>query len=163
MTRSPIGRRPEAATWPGERGAGALRWAAFVYAAAWVIHTADHLRRGTGVVTSEVLVLGTVAGALQVIAIGAVLTRHRLAPLLAVAVGFPDGIGIAAVHLLPHWSSLSDAFPGAHGTGVTGLSWVAATAEIAGALAFGAAGAYVWHRASTWKGVDGGAALASRR
>jgi hypothetical protein len=76
-----------------------------------------------------------------------VLTRHRLAPVLAVAVGFPDAIGIAAVHLLPHWSSsLSDAFPGAHGTGVTALSWVAAITEIAGALAFGFAGLYVLRR-----------------
>jgi hypothetical protein len=151
-----VGRRPEAARWPSGPGARALRWAAIFYAAAWVIHTADHLRRGTGVVTKEVLVLGTLAGVFQVVAIGATLTGHRLAPLLAVAVGFPDGIGIAAVHLLPHWSSLSDAFPGAHGTGVTGLSWVAAIAEIAGALSFAAAGAYVWRR-------DRGAALALRR
>jgi hypothetical protein len=149
MISETVGGRPDDATWPAERGARVLRWSALFYAAAWVVHTADHLRRGTGVVTKEVLVLGTVAGVLQVIAIAAVLTRHRLAPIVAAAVGIPDAIGIASVHLLRHWSSLSDAFPGAHGTGVTGLSWVAAIAEIAAALSFGVAGACVWRRSTS--------------
>jgi hypothetical protein len=119
-----------------------LTYAALLYAAAFLVHTGDHFRRGLDVVTTEVVVLGSVAAALQVVAIGAVLRRVRLAPLLAVAVGLPDGLGIAAVHLLPHWSALSDAFPGAHGTGVTPLSWVAAITEVAGALLFALAGAY---------------------
>ena len=127
----------------GDSGARLLTYAAAFYGAGWLIHTADHFRRGLDVVTTQVLVLGSVAAVLQLIAIGAVLLRHRLAPLLAVAVGLPDAAGIAAVHLLPHWSSLSDTFLGAHGTGVTWLSWIAVVAEVAGALLFGAAGAYV--------------------
>jgi hypothetical protein len=120
-----------------------LTYAALFYAAGFLIHNADHIRRGFAVEPTAVLVAGSAAGLAQLVAIVAVLTRHRLAPLLAVAVGFPDAIGIAAVHLLPHWSSsLSDAFPGAHGTGVTAVSWVAAIAEVAGALAFGLAGLY---------------------
>jgi hypothetical protein len=147
MIREAIGRRPEPAAWSDDRrGALILRWSAALYGVVWVVHTSDHLRRGTGAVTREVLIAGSAAAVMQVIAIGAVFARHRLAPLIAVAIGFPDAIGIAAVHLLPHWSSFSDAFPGAHGTGVTAFSWVAAVAEIAGALAFCAAGVYVTSR-----------------
>ena len=121
----------------------AQRWliyAAAIYALAFVIHTGDHVRRGLAVETTQVLVLGNAAAVFQVLAIAAVFARHRFAPVLAVAVGFPDAVGIAAVHLLPHWSSFSDAFPNAHGTGVTGLSWVAAIAEVGGAVVFGLAG-----------------------
>jgi hypothetical protein len=124
-----------------ERSARWLRWAAVAYAVAWAIHTGDHVRRGLDVVTTEVTVLGTVAAVAQLVAIGGVLLRRAWGPLAAVLVGFPDAVGIAAVHLLPHWSVLSDAFPGAHGTGVTAFSWVAAISEVIGALAFGAAGA----------------------
>src|SRR5438309_1457508 len=113
-----------------ERGARLLRWTAALYGLAWAVHTADHLRRGTGATTTEVLVLGGVTGVLQVLAVTAVFLNHRWAPLLAVAIGFPDGIGILTVHLLPRWSSFSDAFPGAHGTGVTLFSWFAAVLEI---------------------------------
>ena len=140
--------RPAAsATWRGDRRAARwLRAAAYAYAVAWAVHTGDHLRRGLGVITVEVSVLGTVAAVLQLVAVGAVLRRAAWAPMAAVAVGFPDALGIAAVHLLPRWSSLSDAFPGAHGSGVTGFSWFAAILEILAALAFGLAGAYAWWR-----------------
>jgi hypothetical protein len=131
-----------------ERATRALRWAAAFYGLAWAVHTGDHLRRGLGVITTEVTVLGTVAAVLQLLAVAAVFVRRPWAPLAAVAIGFPDALGIAAVHLLPHWSSLSDAFPGVHGTGVTGFSWFAAVIEIAGALAFGLAGIYAWRRSS---------------
>ena len=129
-----------------ERSAKLLRYAAWFYGIAWAVHTGDHLRRGFSAITTEVNVLGTTAAILQVAAIVLVFRRHWLAPIFAVAIGFPDGIGIAAVHLLPHWSSFSDAFPGAHGTGVTGFSWVAAVVEIVAALTFGAAGVYSLRR-----------------
>jgi hypothetical protein len=126
-----------------------------LYLAGWLVHNADHLRRGFDVVTTEVIVLGTVAGVLQLVAIGAVFFRFRLAPLLAVAVGLPDAVGIAAVHLLPHWSSLSDAFPGAHSTGVTTWSWVAAIAEVGSALLFTLAGFYALRGQGGLDGVLG--------
>lgn len=124
----------------------ALWYTGVFYVGAWAIHTGDHLRRGLDVVTPEVAILGTVAAVLQLLAVATVFLRWRWAPVLAAAVGFPDAVGIAAVHLLPHWSALSDAFIGAHRTGVTGFSWFAAVVEIAGALAFGIAGAYAWQR-----------------
>ena len=139
-TRAP-GRGP--ATWlTDERAVRFLRYAAAFYLVAWAVHTGDHLRRGTGVVTTEVLVLGYGAAVLQLAGVAAVFVRWRWAAAAAMAIGFPDAVGISAVHLLPHWSSFSDAFPGAHGTGVTGFSWFAAAIEILGAMAFGIAGAY---------------------
>jgi len=134
------------AEWMKPRGTRAERmlwWAAVFYAVAFLLHTGDHLRRGLGVETGQVLVLGSASAVLQVFAIGAVFARHRLAAVLAAATGFPDAVGITAVHMLPQWSSFSDAFPGAHGTGVTAFSWFAAGAEIVGALLFGLAGVYV--------------------
>lgn len=129
---------PTAARW--------LRWTAGLYFVAWLVHTGDHLRRGSSSVTVEVLVIGYTAAVFQVAAVALVFGRHRLSPLIAAMVGIPDGLGIAAVHLLPKWSVFSDAFPGAHGTGVTGFSWVAAVLEIIGALSFGAAGLYALRR-----------------
>jgi hypothetical protein len=129
-----------------KRSAALLQFAAGFYAIAWAVHTGDHLRRGFSSITSEVTVLGTATAVLQIVAIVLVLSHHRWAPLVAVLIGVPDGLGIAAVHLLPHWSSFSDAFPGAHGTAVTGFSWFAAIVEIIGALTFAAAGAYCLKR-----------------
>ena len=132
-----------------EHGARLLRWTAAIYGMAWATHNADHLRRGTGVVTTEVLALGVIAGVLQVSAITAVFLKYRWAPLLAVAVGLQAGIGIFAVHLLPRWSSFSDALPGAHGTGITLFSWIAVVLEMVSSLAFAAAGASVLRRTRT--------------
>ncbi|HEX3607967.1 MAG TPA: hypothetical protein VH134_18755 [Candidatus Dormibacteraeota bacterium] len=124
-----------------------LRWTAVLYAVAWAIHTGDHIRRGTGVVTVEVSTLGSIAAVLQLLVVGSVLLRWRWAPLAAAAIGFPDAVGIAAVHLLPHWSAFSDAFPGARGTGVTAFSWCAAILEVTSALLFALAGTHAWRRA----------------
>jgi hypothetical protein len=52
-------------------------------------------------------------------------------------------IGVAAVHVLPHWSAFSDPLPGGN---VDAFSWVAVLAEIGGALVLGMAGAAVLRR-----------------
>jgi hypothetical protein len=137
---------PRAAWLVDQQATRLLRYAAVFYALAWAVHTGDHLRRGTGVVTADVLVTGTAVAVLQLAVMAAVFARWRWAPLAAVAIGFPDAVGIAAVHLLPHWSAFSDAFPGSHGAGVTTFSWFAAILEIVGALAFGFAGLYAGRR-----------------
>jgi hypothetical protein len=128
------------------RSARLMRYSAALYGIAWLVHSGDHLRRGFGVETTELLVLGTAVAVLQLVAIGLVFARHDLAPLVAVAIGIPDGIGIAALHLVPHWSVFSDAFPGAHGTGVTAFSWFAAILEVVAAFAFAGAGIYSLRR-----------------
>jgi hypothetical protein len=116
-----------------------LQFGVLLYGAGLVLHLADHIRRGTGVLTGEVNLLGTLSTIAGVITIGLVLTHHRWAPHAAVALGFPVAIGVAAVHLLPRWSDFSDAFPGST-TGVTALSWTVVLIEIAGAFVLGMAG-----------------------
>ena len=121
------------------RATRALRYAALGYAAGFLLHTADHLRRGLDVLTPEVLWAGNITGFVAVVAIVLALVGHRLAPLVAAAHGLSQAAGVAAVHLLPRWSAFSDSLP-ASGAGV--LSWIAVLAEIVAALALGAAGAY---------------------
>jgi hypothetical protein len=118
-----------------------LRYAALFYAAGLALHTVDHFRRGVDAVTPQVLWAGNVSTLLGVTTVVLVLLGHRLGPLAAAITGLPVAIGVSAVHLLPEWSSaLSDAFPGAHGTGVTAMSWTVVLIEITGALAMGIIG-----------------------
>ena len=134
-------RRPEALGNATHRRADrVLSYATIFFAAAFLFHNADHMRRGFDTVTPEVLGAGYVAsvGALFVIAL--VIMRHRFAPLVAVAVGFSTALGVAATHLLPQWSSFSDSFPDGR---IDALSWTAGVLEVVGAFALGAAGWYV--------------------
>ena len=139
--RAPLRAAP--APWFADRHAARLlRYAAVFYAVAWAVHTGDHVRRGLGVETVEVSTVGGITAVAQLLVVATVFLRWRWAAVAAAAIGFPDAVGIAAVHLLPHWSAFSDAFPGASGTGVTGFSWFAAVLEIVGALVFGMAGVH---------------------
>jgi|SRR5205807_3985140 len=149
LTAAPAPLRAAPAPWFANRQAARLlRYAAVFYAVAWAVHTGDHIRRGLGVETVEVSTLGSITAIAQLLVVATVFLRWRWAALAAAAIGFPDAVGIAAVHLLPHWSAFSDAFPGAHGTGVTGFSWFAAVLEIVGALVFGMAGVHALRAAS---------------
>ena len=90
-----------------------LRYAAVVFLVALLLHGADHLRRGFDVVSRHgVRWPATSSSSSAVVAVVLVFRRHRLAPLAAIAIGFPSAIGFAAAHLLPHWSSFSDSFTG---------------------------------------------------
>lgn len=123
-----------------------LRYAALIYAAGLVLHTADHVRRGLDVLTPQVHTAGYVSTAAGLFAITLVLARHRWAPLVAIATGFSIALGVVAVHLLPHWGAFSDSFIGRQATGVTALSWGVVLVEIAGAFALGLAGASLLRR-----------------
>ena len=114
-----------------------LRYAAFLYAIGLAVHTADHFRRGTDVLTPQVYWAGMLSTIVALIAIGLAVLEVHPAPVAAVSVGFANAIGVAAVHLLPSWSAFSDAFPGST---VDSLSWAAVLVEIATAILFGAAG-----------------------
>ncbi|HEV2890362.1 MAG TPA: hypothetical protein VGX28_08290 [Frankiaceae bacterium] len=136
-----------------------LRLAAGIWAATILVHTADHARRGLDTSPKVVIALGGIAFAFQAVAIVAALLRHALAPLLAVAVAVPDALGVVAVHLLPRWSGLSDAFPGAPASAnVTAFSWATAVAEVAAAVLFAVVAARQLPRATR----RGGAATAGR-
>jgi hypothetical protein len=121
-----------------------LRYAALLFAAGFLAHNADHFRRGVDVLTPQVLWAGSVAAVLSVAAIALALAAHRLAPVVAVAVGFPLALGVSAVHLAPPWSAFSDSLPSG---GVDALSWAAVLFEIGGALVLGAAGVYALRHA----------------
>jgi hypothetical protein len=116
---------------------GKLRAAATVYAIGLALHTADHLRRGIGTITHHVFWAGNLSSALGVAAVVMILTRHRLAPLAAVAFGFPIALGVAAVHLTPTWSAFSDSFVDNR---LSWMSWTVVSIEILGALATGIVG-----------------------
>jgi hypothetical protein len=117
-----------------------LKYCALFYALGLALHTADHLRRGLDVVTPQVLWAGNLSTAIGVTVVVFVLLGHRYGPVLAAATGIPVAVGVAAVHLLPKWSALSDTFEGAHNTGVSALSWTVVLMEITGALAMGVVG-----------------------
>jgi predicted Na+-dependent transporter len=110
-----------------------LRTAALLYGAAIAIHVVDHLRRGVSASPRSVLVAGAVSFVFQALAIAAVLARHRLAAVLALAVALPDAIGVVLVHLVPGGT---DALVGAHAApGATAFSVVTAALEVATGLA----------------------------
>jgi hypothetical protein len=124
---------------PGDRR---LLLAGCAFAVGSAIHTVDHLRRGQGSVTEELYWAGNLALVLQVVVVTLVLTRHRVAPLVAASVGPPLALAFAAAHWLPRWSALSDPLTAIGSP----FSYVASTLEIAGALALGVAGAAVVRR-----------------
>jgi hypothetical protein len=117
-----------------------LRLCALFYALGLALHTVDHVRRGLDVITPQVLWAGNVSTAVGIVVVVLVIVGNRHAPLLAAITGFPIAVGVAMVHLVPAWSSLSDSFEGARSTGVTALSWTVVLLEIAGALAMGIVG-----------------------
>ncbi len=98
-----------------------LKYCALFYALGLGLHTADHLRRGLDAVTPQVLWLGNVSTVAGIAVATLVVVGYRNAPLLAAVTGIPVAVGVAAVHLLPKWSAFSDAFVGAHDTGVTAV------------------------------------------
>jgi hypothetical protein len=115
-----------------------------IFAVALVVHAADHFRRGMDVLAWPVFWGGNLQLALAVITIVLVVRRHRLAPQFAVVMGFVSAVGFVLAHLLPHWSSFSDSFTGAHvAPHVTGFSWFAALFEIAADLALGVVGTMI--------------------
>jgi hypothetical protein len=109
----------------------ALALASVVFVAANVAHTLDHLRQGTGDLTTEILVGGTLLSLAAVATLYLVLARNPRAPLVAAVVGLSGAVGIAASHLAPHWSALSDPYPD---ISVDALSWAVMFAELGAAL-----------------------------
>jgi hypothetical protein len=115
-----------------------LTAAAWLFTAGTTIHLFDHLRRGQGSITDALYWAGNLSTVLQVVLITLVFTRHRLAPLAAMAIGFPLALGFASAHWLPEWSPLSD--PLWEVASWSWFSFVASTTEVLGALLVGLAG-----------------------
>jgi hypothetical protein len=117
-----------------------MRYAALVLVLALLMHGADHVRRGLGILTPQVFWAGNLSVLVDAVVVGLILVGHRTAPLLAIVVNGFTAVSVAAVHLLPHWSAFSDAFPGGRDVGV--LSWLAVLFELAARLGLIAAGMY---------------------
>jgi hypothetical protein len=112
-----------------------LKTAGLVFLVVWAVHTADHARRGIDASSETVVWIGTFGGLLSAVVLTLVFTRHHLAPIAAAGAGFALATGFIAVHLLPHWSALSDSLPDGD---VDAFTWIAVLCEIAGALLLGA-------------------------
>jgi len=121
-----------------ERQERQLLAAGVLFAIGSTIHIVDHLRRGQGSVTETLFWAGNLALVMQAVVVTLILTRHRLAPIVAVGAGFPLALGFFVAHWLPQWSDLSD--PVWEIDTWTWFSYLASTVEIVGALAVGLAG-----------------------
>lgn len=112
--------------------------AGVVFGAAATLHTVDHLRRGQGSITDFLFLLGNLSLVIEIVAVTLVVTRHRMAPLVAAAAGLPLAIGFAAAHWLPHWSAMSD--PVWEISSLRWLSYTASIGEIVAAATIAVAG-----------------------
>jgi hypothetical protein len=115
-----------------------LAAAAALFLAANIVHTLDHLRQGVDRLAAEVLAGGALLTIAAVLALVLALRRDPRAPVLCTGVGLAGALGVAASHLAPHWSALSDPYPG---LGLDALAWAVMLAEIAAALVLALAGA----------------------
>jgi hypothetical protein len=112
--------------------------AAALFLAANIVHTLDHVRQGIDRLAAEVLAGGTLLTLAAVLALVLALRRDPRAPVVCMGVGVAGTLGVTASHLAPHWSALSDPYPG---LGLDVLSWAVMLAEIAAALVLAVAGA----------------------
>ncbi len=107
-----------------------LATASVAFVAANVLHTLDHFRQGVGDLTAEILVAGTLLTVLAVVVMVMALRGYSRAPAFGAVVGMSGALGIAASHLAPHWSALSDPYPD---ISVDALSWAVMLVELAAA------------------------------
>lgn len=116
----------------------ALEAASAGFVAANILHTLDHFRQGLDGLTWEILSAGTLLTIEAIVVLVLVLRRHEWAAPVAAVVGFSGAIGIAAAHIAPHWSALSDSYPQ---IGADALSWIVMLVEMGAALVLGVVGA----------------------
>jgi hypothetical protein len=115
-----------------------LASAATLFVAANVLHTLDHVRQGLDRLAVEVVGAGTLLSIAAVLALVLALRRDVRAPVVCMGVGLAGALGVAAAHLAPHWSALSDPYAD---LGLDALAWAIMLAEIAAGLVLAAAGA----------------------
>ena len=84
------------------KGAGAL------FGLTWLVHTADHVRRGTSLTSDGVIWAGTVGAMLSAVALTLIFTDHPLAPSVSVAVFGSLAFGVSVTHLAPGWGYFSE-------------------------------------------------------
>jgi hypothetical protein len=117
-----------------------LAIAAIAYLAANLLHGADHIRQELAGVNVAIAAGGAMLTAAGVAAVIVALRHDPRTPLVATAVGFAAAILVAASHIAPHWSVLSDSY--LDDVQPDTLSWVVVLLEIATAAFLGSVGLY---------------------
>jgi hypothetical protein len=116
----------------------ALPLAALLFLAANLLHTADHVRQDFAGLNGAILAGGALITAQAVVVVVLARQRHRLAPVVAAAVGFTSAVLVAQSHLAPHWSVFSDSYIDDIHPDL--LSWAIVVAEVVTALLLGVVG-----------------------
>ncbi len=114
-----------------------LRAATIVFGIGFVLHHADHVRRGYGVVEDGVILGRTVAAMLVAVLFTLVATRHPWAPLGGAAIGAIVAVGLVIVRIVPPFGPPSDHL-GADG--IDALTWFVVLFELVGAVVVAAVG-----------------------
>lgn len=112
-----------------------LKTAGALFAVTWLIHSADHIRRGTGLTSDGVIWAGTAAAVLATMALTLIFTDHPLAPFAAAAVFSSLAFGVTASHFAPAWGYFSE--PLLIESDADGWAALAATPEILAAAWLG--------------------------
>lgn len=128
--------------------------AARFFAAAELLHGADHIRRGPHATPPDVMWLGLVGSIPAVLVVVFIAQRHRIAGAYAAVMGVILATGYSVVHFLPTHKYFSDSFTsfctiGTRASNINPLSWVAASLEVAAALTVAAAGIFAVRSASS--------------
>jgi hypothetical protein len=140
---------------PRRIGRDWLAIAAMAFLAANLLHGADHIRQHLAGVDTEVFVGGGMLTAAAVTVAIVALRRDPRAPLLATYVGFAAAVLVAASHIAPHWSVLSDSY--VDEIHADALSWAVMLVEVTAGFVMGVAG--VRGLRARERGADDGGAL----
>jgi hypothetical protein len=122
-----------------------LLGANLLFVAASLLHTADHQRQGIGGLSWEILAGGSAVTIAAIASLVLAWRRDERAPVFGAVLGLSATAGIAASHLAPHWSALSDSYPEIH---ADAISWLVVLLEIGGALLLAAVSVRELRRAS---------------
>jgi hypothetical protein len=117
-----------------------------LFLAANLLHTADHQRQGLDGLSWEILAGGSALTIATIASLVLAYRRDERAPIFGAVLGLSAAVGIAASHLAPHWSALSDSYPQIH---ADAISWVVVLLEIGSALVLAAVAVRELRRASS--------------
>src|SRR3954469_16368600 len=117
-----------------------LALAAIAYLAANLLHGADHIRQELAGLNVAIAAGGAMLTAAGVAAVIVALRHDPRTPLGATVVGSAAAILVAASHIAPHWSVLSDSY--VDDVHPDALSWLVVLLEIGAAAFLGAVGLY---------------------
>ena len=119
-----------------------LTTAAGVFLVANLVHGADHVRQDFAGFTWAVMLGGALLTFQAVVVFVYARRRHPHTAMLATVVGFSAAVLVAAAHIAPHWSVLSDSYT--NQISADALSWGVMLAEVVAGVALGWVGLIAW-------------------